>query len=62
MHHGQTADGTKVNSAQSCVVGESTVVWPSDGAPAVSFLNKDLEVFATQTLQQQGFTVQKPQI
>ncbi|MHB0865761.1 MAG: hypothetical protein ACYCZZ_03285 [Minisyncoccota bacterium] len=51
MHHGATKSGVVVNSAQSYTIGDSTIVWPSDGAPAVSFLNSDLEVFATQILQ-----------
>ena len=60
-HHGQTASGTKVHSAQSYGIGDSTIVWPSDAAPPVSFLNSDLEVFAKQTLEKSGFQVTKQQ-
>lgn len=60
QHHGQTAAGVQVNSAASIDIGDSTIVWSRDGAPAVSFLKTDLEVFATQTLLKKGFKVQPP--
>lgn len=50
-HHGFTDSGKKVNSAQSYEIGESTIVWASETAPAVSFLNTDLEVLARQVLE-----------
>ncbi|OGG76378.1 hypothetical protein A2950_00205 [Candidatus Kaiserbacteria bacterium RIFCSPLOWO2_01_FULL_55_19] len=60
-HHGQTAAGVKVNSARSYDIGDSSIVWASDGAPATSFLKTDLEVFAKQKLEALGFQVTKPQ-
>ncbi len=59
LHHGQTAGGVRVNSAQSYDIGDSTIVWASDGAPPVSFLKTDLEVFARQSLEKSGFNVSK---
>ncbi len=61
IHHGTTAAGTPVNSAQSCGIGDSTIVWPADGAPPVSFKNDDLQVFARQTLEASGFQIKAPQ-
>ncbi len=56
-HHGKTAAGATVNSARSYDIGDSSIVWASDGAPPASFLKTDLEVFAKQTLEAQGFQV-----
>lgn len=56
-HHGETAAGAKVNSARSYGIGDSTIVWPADGAPPVSFKNDDLEVLATQFLANRGLVV-----
>jgi hypothetical protein len=60
IHHGTTADGTQVHSAQSCTLGDSTIIWPgNDGAPPVSLKIAEFEVMATQWLEKRGFTVQK---
>lgn len=56
-HHGEYL-GTKVNSPESCKLGESVVLWPEAGkSPVISMAKPAAMVFAKQLLESEGHTV-----
>jgi hypothetical protein len=57
LHHGEHK-GTKVNSPESCIVGDSYVLWPEAGKPTVISMSRAGAVLAAKhLLESEGATV-----